>query len=831
MANEYRRFVYRPEDINVVKEKGVLNAHEVLLDYNNNDIVLIQEDLKEWSLIDFIKNSLADKLSSEHLKLSNAHRIVSDKNNGFMSTAQFKTLNESKELLEEIKNKIMITEDLSDIEIINKEFELNENDITVNLSVKLGSFIYRINKTISVLDRPDIDFVGMSGKTGIRYDLIDIVVNDDKLLDIEYKADIKILENCVYDNDEIYEYRKGYLYNEEKRIYPLYTIEVRNNNRFSIENKNGYIKENLELNDIYDFKIGYDFTKTRYITSLKDSNYTKNSVIAYVPFNGDSIEKKSKIDLNKNISFKNSPYGYMMRSCINEGNMIDIIKQRNFSCEFLITNEYVDEELVSFYNVQIEKVLSIYIEDDKLYIKDMNGNVAKSNIIKDSFIFINIKFMSTLQFVQISQNGGNEMQLNTNIDITSIRKFQINGINTPIGQFIIYNNTTYSNNLVNNNLNLFNKSELYNEKIITYREKIFNLYDSNEYFNVSVNKFNPDKLSKGDYLIFNFNKNLAIYSDDEVKIIDHSGNKLVLEDGHNLEEGDIVTIKKYREYYNTMILFVDGNDVYINNIPNFSLFNATIYNIDKNSAYFNLYYEDNVLPNVERISKSVYKVYIDRDIPLDAVFKIRFNEILNEKFKIGEITSVLFDNELALSNILEKTFDKSEITIKYNGVQVSNDFLKNEKVIFINDTVELECEIFLNDFIDFSKIDPLLFNDLIHVSAEIEMSSGSNDLYINDKLYKRGNVISSYKINNEVDKLIDPNGVVNIKIRTGKGSKKGKLLLGNFKIRLYSVNKENNLFYLKNENDKIIDFVMRHNDVIYINTDKECLIETRKEFE
>ena len=100
MANEYRRFVYRPEDINVVKEKGVLNAHEVLLDYNNNDIILIQEDLKEWSLIDFIKNSLADKLSSEHLKLSNAHRIVSDKNNGFMSTSQFKTLNESKELLE-----------------------------------------------------------------------------------------------------------------------------------------------------------------------------------------------------------------------------------------------------------------------------------------------------------------------------------------------------------------------------------------------------------------------------------------------------------------------------------------------------------------------------------------------------------------------------------------------------------------------------------------------------------------------------------------------------------------------------------------------------------
>lgn len=831
MPTEYRRFVYKPEDVNVVKEKGVLKAHEVLLNYDNNDIILIQEDLTEWSLIDFIKDSLADKLSNEHLKLSNAHKIVSDKNNGFMSIEQLKVLNESKELLEEIKNKIIITEDLSDIEIINKGFELNENDITVKLSVKLGSFIYKINKTLSVLDRPDIDFVGMSGKKGIRYDLIDIIVNENNLLDVEYKADIKILENSVYDNDEIYEYRKGYLYNEEKRIFPVYTIEVRNNSKFSIENENGFIKENLEPNDIYDFKIDYDFTKTRYMTSLKNTNYAKNSIIAYVPFNGDSIEKKSGIDLNKNISFQNSPYGYMMRSCVNEGNMIDINKQKNFSCEFLISSDYTNEELVSFYNSVLEKLLSIYIEDDKLYIKDMNEVIAKTNIIKDNFIFINIKFMSTLQFVQISQNGKNEMQLNTNLDLSSIRKFQINDINTPIGQFIVFNNTSYSNDLISNNLNLFNKSELYNEKVITYREMTFSIYDSNEYFNVSVNKFNPNKLAKGDYFVFNFNKNLAIYSDKTFKIISHSGNKLTLEDGHNLEEGDIVTIKKYRDYYNTVILFVDGNDVYINKIPNFSLYNAIIYNIDKNSSYFNLYFGDEKLPNIERVSKSIYKVYIDRDIPLDATFKIEFNEILNEKFEIEEMTSVLFDNELALSNVLETTFDKSEITINYNGVKLSNTFLQNEKVMFINDSIELDCMIYLNDFIDISDINPLLFNDMIHVSAEIEMSSGSNNLYINDRLYKRGNIVSTYKVTNEIDKLIDSNGVMHIRIKTEKGTKRGKLLLGNFKIRLYGVNRKNNLFYLKNENNKITDFVMRKNDVIYIKTDKECLIETRKEVE
>lgn len=825
--NTFKRFSYVIQDINVVKKNDKLKAHEILLDYDIDDFIIIKTDLSEWSLLNFIKESTKSKLSNDHLKQSEAHRVVSDKNNGFMSSKQLSVLEDNTDVIKEIKDNLLITENLSDTVIKKTKFDLNsDNELSIYLEIYNGVFIYKMNKAVPILDRPDKEFINIANKKGIRYDLISLIDNDG-IFDLVYTENIDILDNQILIESNKYQLINNYIETDTMRLFPVYIIERRNMNIINDQNINGYISNNLLIDDVQRFSIKYNEDTVAFKTSVKEPNET--SIISYVSFNGTTIDSKLNQTLNKTVSYKKSPFGLMMMSAINEGTMIGFNKQRQLVCEFLIDRNFISNEtLITMFDTQIREKIKINIVDDEYIqiVETESKQNMKYKLLNDEYIFIKIIFNGPLGLIQLSQNSIECGSLNSDLDITELRKYQINSFKTSIGQFKLLNDVTYKNNLLN--YRMFDKSEYYGEKLIIDRDLDFSLSKLNNYFSIIMNNSNADKLLVGEKISLNFSNNISDMPDKCFSISDYSGNKITVKE-NNFNISDIISIENEDgNIFNTEIIAKNNDDLYIEKIPEFNMLNCLIYNILTDSSYFILNTKNLRLNNIKKSDSNIYDINIKNELSLTEDLNIKFKEIYDYSniLKDKNIKSVLFNNNIADKSDLNLNFSKADLTINYNSNRINNNELKTKNNIFVDDKIDLEIQIDLNDYFCLEKIDKTLLEKELNINAEIEMSSGSNKLYLNGNVFNRGNIISKYKLSNS-DLSINKDGKLSIIIKTEKDIKGGKLLLGDISIDLSF---GENSFIIK-ENDKVTDFLILKNGNMYLNTDKECTIITKKEVE
>lgn len=839
-----RRISYVPLDIEDARTNFSLVAHEILLNYNTNDINIIEEDgTSVWSLQEYIAKKLADKLGPQHALSSNAHMIVSENNNGFMSKDMFKNLSKTSTNLGYVISLIKETEKLNGVNIKYKKIQLDEQDNTfLNVYVEIyNGFLFKIEKNLHIPVRPQKEFTNLDGNVGIRKDLIVLEYNDKKLLDLNYYTNISInsqekiiaieSENNIFDYDE----KQNKLEDSKGKImYPLYIIEMKNNEFVSADNIYGKLSDELDPTEIYDFEITHERIETSiYKTNVKKQLTT--STIFYIPFNLSSKDIISGQDIGKINSYKKSPFGYMLQSSYNFGNYLAIEKLTKFSFEFMIDTTHVsDETIIEFLDQNIINVFNISIEGKELVITDNINNQLRTFLPKEKFSFIRIAVNSSLHVLTVFVNEKTIGSITTTLDLSSIRQLYIPAMKTSIGELFMTKNINYYNKDIKNNFKLFEQSIFYGDKKVIDKEFTFKLTDENKFFKIIPYNSTPNKLVSGDYLLLSFNDNLSLVPDNTFEIKEYSGNKIIVPN-NNFKEGDIVTIENsFNNVFNTKIISKNSDIVYIEEIPNFNLLNCKIYNISTDSSYFKLTYNGLDVGDIYK-DKDFYKVFIKEEIPMNTEFKIKFKKIIDSEKDLDNtnVKEVLFDNQIAISYTdTVFTFNMERLTFKYNGNYLNKDYISKGNLLFMNDFIEIEISMNIKDFVDISKVTPELLNKAVNINSEIELSSGSNEVEINGEKFNRGNLITTYRLNNNNIKIED-DGTVKIIIKTKKQAKEGKLLLKSLSI-MFSIN-----FLDTDRNSKsfllfdpvayrVTDYILLKNDEIFLNSNKECTIVIEK---
>ena len=835
--SDRKRVVRVLDDINEVLVNDRLRDYEILLNYNELDFCVIFEGGKIWSVKKEIAERLNNKLGIDHLKNSNAHNIATEDKNGFMSSDQCKYLNKLLSNVEELQETVRTHVNLSEIKVNSKNIYVEDDKFKISANVFCG-LNFKIQKDIDCPSRPSINFINNEGEIGYRKDIIVLKLKD-KIFDIEYYEDIAIISNKILINNKYYNVEGNKLYSDDGDMYhSLYVINVYNDEYISDTNINGKISNSISKNEILDIFPSTDIEKKEYKTNIKETNYNINAIQCYIPLNGDEYERKTKQFLNKTISYKNSPFGLMMKNSINEGNVINFDRSNQFNFEFMIDTEFVvNETLVTLFNNTLDEFIKVTYENGFIFVKDSNSLHCKLELPSEKFSYIRLSFNKYNKSVQLNINEKYNSTLKTEIDITTLRKFQINACKTALGQILLVNGN-YHNNYMSNKIKLIETSNHYGNTKIFDKKIQFKLSDDINDFNVNVNKSSNNKLNPGDYIIFNFNRKLSPIPYEYFSINDYIGNRITV-NNNNFEKDDMVIIENNNEIFMTSIISIDEitNELILEEIPKFNMLHHKIYNVTRDYSYFNLRLknEDELLGNIYKIN-GIYTLKVNKEIPLDSEFIISFKEIIDDKALYDnsneEIEIVLFDNLHGIkSNQIVSTYYKNEITLLFNGTQIDNEFLKEKINLFKGDDIELTAVISLGDLFNKSSIDISMVYNITNISAEIELSSGSNPVIINGKEYNRGNILSKYRINKE-DMYIDLNAMtIYIKIQTKKDITEGKLLLKTLNFNFSLLSNENiEIYYIVDNYMKITDYLImdKSTNDTYINSDKEITLITEK---
>lgn len=797
--NKDLRFSFPLPDYYVAEKTG-FKKRELLTKYDGDDkfdLIIIDDELQPHSLYDYINNGLNGKVGNNHIESSNQHIVATEKNNGFMSSKDKCNLEGCVDSLQNVNDLNNYIFNKGSMDIL-KDYTITEDGhLFVKVSVLYANSVrIDIDKDIELHDRPDNDYL---------YESILLCINnvDNKFPTMDIVYDIK-----TYDKP----------YNTS---IPILGIYRRNKNIISATNPYGR-KDNsiISMEEIYE---PCEEIKQKELKTIR-TNLKRNisSALLYIPFNGEDIDNMSNLSLNKYCIYKTSPFGKMLSKSINEGDYIQINNRTSkFLLEFLLdtTSLYLNDETIITLR---DDMLS-----DSILIKSINNNDLLITIGEDNFI-INIDTSIQYQFVNIQFddnrlsiyiNGELKKKSSFNKTYSNIRYIQVNSLNVSIGEVLISTQLNHiescidKNNMLVSNNGITNNNPVLN-KVIT---SIGPLSISNEHCICKFNLASTSKIGKNDTVDIIFNEELSALYEDNFNIDEIYNNRLLVKGNNFTVEDDVVIyngLNNLQKLYN--ITKVDGDYIYLENSLDMDKLG---YSIEKVGNYVTLI----ATVNGERLSKVYHNnngmsIMFDDEYPLDTEIKLEFVTITNSLSHVGNIINVTFDHLLAdktSNTILQLSKDK--ITINYNGSQIDPYKLSLGNLFISNDEIDLEVVVNMNDFLNITDVG--LLNKVLDIKCHTELSSGSNQVTINNKTYNRGNILSGYYIDNL---YIDDKGYIRFNITTKTDNKIGKILLNSLDISVSF--KDGELFTLSDINNKLTDYLLINDDFMYTNSSSEISI-------
>lgn len=843
------QFVFPLTDYYVAEKRG-FKAHELLTKYdgdNANDLILIDDNLEPHSLFDYITSALKNKLEISHIKSTNQHLVATELASGFMSATDKMNLNSLQLVVNYIKEIINNTMTTDIFYLKDLSYEILDDKLKINGQIKCGNFILDIPSTLLKLtDRPDKDFTNAYGKVSYRDDLVyaKLIENENNIPELELvlSSDIKYNEDIIVISNKEYIYNKtNFIYESEtEKIIPLYKLRRYNSTYVSPDNIMGR-RGDLILSSDEIFNVGIfnkndediNYTLTKNISRLKQGlTYNNNKVrilrsnlsrdvksaLLYIPFNNSDEDKINSFTLNKNCSYQKSPYGNMMRNSSDKGNYVQLSKKvSNFMLEFLLDTESIvdkSETIISLKNITIADIVTIVNENGVLKTIINNTKYVIPIDFNKKFNFINLQYnlSSGKLVVYINSEKTNEYNIATIDD--PIRYIQVEAMDTSLGEVLISTQMDNICNDINTNVYLVNgfndiKSYIDMEYITTKMSVTDTL---NDYYKATFSLATTTKISKNDILSFNFNNNIVDIYNSSLTISDIYSNKILVKN-NNFKIDDIVIIyngvKNMENYYH--VINTDGDYIYLDKIIDTTLIGYHIDNIF-NGTKLLVKIGDEILDKIYTDKNSI-NVMFDKEYDIDSEIEVTFikSDFINSIFDKVNTFEIVSINDIYLekseSNELIN-LNKDDITVKYNDKLISNEKLQSERLGIVNDKINISCDVNMNDFIIINNVNNL--NKAVEISCDIRLSSGSNEVIINDKSYDRGNLLTDYHIDNL---KIDDNGHITFNINTKSNNSIGKIIIE--KINIIVRFKDGELFKILNQDNKVTDYVLLSDKYIY----------------
>lgn len=828
---EKRRFSYVLNDIEVAKTIGKgLNPHEILLDYDNNDIIIIGEDLEELSLHDLIRENNSNFITKDHIKSDNQHLLVTENNNGFMSSKNYKNLCDIDGYINYLKESISISVQNNPFIVKEINYTIVDNTLVIdNLLLENGFYDLKLeNENIELSQREDecrteLIYLSYDGeKYQLMYDYNKVVFKQN-IINIADKT-------LIYDT-------KRHIYTDGINILiPLLKINRNNNKEFSELNKDGFIESQyIDYNEIIDI-CRYRLPVKSYDTILDDftkkinKNFThpkifKTNIVPDNPkalcsilMNGNCTDSVSNTSFNREMIYTPSPFGKMMRCASGDSDLITFKSVNNFVLEFMLNSSFIDhEELLCLYNEDIEDIIHVGILDNKLIISINNTFIKTQLNIDKEFFFVKILIKNNTMSLYI-----NEILIETKIlsDMKPCSKIELKSCNTAIGNILITNDLQYKNKYINDVVELVPsfKAITFDDVLYEVNKKI-NVFDNSDNdMDMQIKLANYNKISAGDTLKIKLGDNLVNYYNNDLKVNDIVDNILTV-NNNNFKKGDNLVIFKNAtniiEY--CKVIDIIDNELYIDKIITDNIIGCYISSI--NDSYpIKIYAGDILLSNVYKHDDYI-TILFDKEYDLHTQFELYYIK-KNKKNCLNNIVKNINKvnyNGIQMDSVpdLFIHLNRNDISCNYNDEVFEFNKVEKHFKAFVNDKIKLELSINMKDFFNINDLPMEILNQFLYLNAIINLSSGENEVSINGTKYNRGNIVSEYILDNI---KWDENGIVKIIIET-QSSKDNAIILFN-DIRLY-INTDSKLFFKKNEVGTIDKFLIYNRNGVFTNIDSE----------
>ena len=843
---EQRRLAYIFNDINSL-DLNQLKVHEVLLDYKNNDIIIVKEDKSTFSLFDYIGEKTKNFLKDSHMELANQHLCANETRNGFMSMDDFKLLYKCAEGLTEISKYLLLSQNESfTSESLLYRIE-NDNELYIEVIIKNNNVSIRpSNNRVVVPERPSIDFINAYSKVGYKDCLIAIDINDD------YK--IKIFDNVVFNDDFILADGKTFTYNSNTKLFvndngnqiklmPLYKIRLRNSSLISSENILGKLNnDNLIDNEIIDIsRVAlpnstlqkllqnsipnlYNSFGAKIHSKVLQSNiksHTNEDTKLYISMNKNQNDLITGQTLKKKVIYKKSPFGYMARKSLSDGDYISLNDIEDFCLEVLIdntssfnTDNVINDNVIVLKDSKLTSILELQaFNDGKFKLNALSNGLMKT--LSEFQIDRSIDY----QFIKLAVNDGiieiylDEVLLDREpIDSLEVKFLSVPTLNISFGELRI-EPYGYVNKVINKNVYLTSTNVSNDDDLIISREAFS--------CNSESDKFTIDYTSHDniiDYIDVYFENQLvdqAIEEKDKIEAIE--GNKIYIKNCKDYNIGEYINIingiDNIKELY--QIKDIVDDIMYLDKLVDdeFIGYYVSKYQLTVPIKLFN---KSGELLHCKIIKYDYYiRIYFNEAYSINDEFIIQFITVMdNSKIvdKIASVDAVQFANkyDVTTTDVLQ-TLDAHNVNMSCNGI-IINDSIKNKPLVAIGDSIEFDIDFNIFDFIkSYSNNSPILRN--MSICALFNISGGSNDILINDKkINTKGNIIP-YVLDNIP---IAEDGTVEIKIKTNKDITNGKVITSDLRVLLLVKGYE--AFSIENINKQITDFGIINNNKILINS-------------
>lgn len=874
-----KRFAYKLNDVNSIPSDSLV-PREILLDYSNNDIIIINDDGSKSSLLATIEDMLKNYLPKNHIESDGGHDIVDKDNNGFMTSEMLEELNNNCDLSDNIFNTILGTIENSEVNVEKIDYNLisslEDGDVynSIDLSVILNHEGFKTtlnNININLIERPTRDYINLSKNTGIRQDVLLLKILKKSIgYEPTLLTDVIYSDNTIIINDSdvlIYDKYK-YIYtimngDDEEKYIPLLLFNRKNNDFISIDNPNGKLTDSFidseeiidisrhRINDISlqkflksnieDIQNGSLYSDESLCTLQTNLDYENlNSGLLFVPFNKNDNDYLSNQSLSKNSFYKRSPYGYMLSGSADIGNYISFNEVYDFVLDFIIdtysvTNNICNECIIKLTDSLLNSLFEIKVVKDGIISINDNDVILPD----DQFVSINIRKISKYIFVYLNTKyyGKFETSVSGNIRMLSVPTTHVS-----IGRLLLTSDTEYINNTISNTNYLIEPiNNTSNNDIIVYHKEtisVANPNSENVYGAFNLLSQN-DKISIGDSVYVAFNNEITdiefIYP---VKIKNINGNKIIIDaeaDEYNtiLENsyikfkiGDDVKLQNYkvigiRDIGSEREIIVDNKIPYEYNTEL-----TTINNIEY-SKPIKVYNGTNELSNIIT-DTDYFKIVFTEEMPLDTEFTIEFLEVISTNKNImngvTDILSADINNNRTKkisSNLLKSAIMGTiNFSIDGNDLGFINEpiFIKNNKGFTLNCDIDLTKLIPVNIPIE-------ILQKIINVNVDIEASAISGSIKISDcsNLNREEYILTNniVAIHNSSIVSIDENLIAHFSLTPLDSD---SLFIKNITVNITHIGNESYQLYT---DDKITDFIIT-GDVIIVNSTKPTTLYTIK---
>lgn len=860
-----KRLAYRLPNINEIADSE-LKAHEILLDYENNDLVVIDKDGNEaYRLSDLIRRATENCLDETHLKSSNQHIEATETQNGFMSKKDKQILNKLVQIVKQLSNDVQksvkpvsegyVFENPLNYSIIDKKLYV---DGTLKTSIINKEFV---TGEVQIKARPNKTFINAYSEAGYRDDFVGFSVESEEIV-------LKYFENVKYTKDD-----RLFIGNVEvpfmttKMVYmiknmlivPVCIIRRRNNEIISVDNMSGkitdsyvnheeildiakYVTPDKSLEKLLEENIK-EYVHQAYInnrnkkikalkTNIKGVPFDNELVLSYIPLNGDDRDVVTGQALGGKIYYKKSPFGKMMGGATSANNLISFKETSEFVLSFIAGNCSCKEAPIQILDSSGQPILTVNWNDKVL---NISGKEIELKNPYSKYKAIDIK--KYYGYIDLFIDG--ELVLNR-VNYSKLNPAFFININPDdiceVCQIIITSDMKHVSTAINEDVVIFdNVIKLSDNPIIVPRVDKIDLKNlSMNNISVTMNNSKPDRFMPGDYMTIAFENDLVDLEYINSGMVTSSKtqieNVITVKGGTPFRKNDIV--KVFDGYKNIENTYMVNEAICVNGIQSVKL--NTIAGIcdgmyiAKSDTAIPIYLEIDRLPadvNFMRYKKLI-KIVFNKEYLIRSNFVVHYIEkkcndhvdTLSQKIKsvsFGDI-NVIHNNDRNFIDLSCKNMD-----IYFNDKKI----LPNEKdrpMLFIDDDITVKIKANVKDFLP-KNVDLPLISSLFEPILHLKLNTGSNHATVNGNVCDTNNITVDRYIKGE----IDDNGDVLFVFKTKSDVKQGKLYLSIDNIKLCDKNNMffiNDISFIKNQFGIITDLLIGTHDMLYICSQEEVTL-------